>query len=420
MTATTTVADLDPRFVVDFDVYEPGLPGPVDTMHERIAALRRRGPVLFSPAHGGHWLVTDYALIQEVLRDSSVYSARSINLTKITDSGEKLIPSELDPPLHTAFRKALQPLFNPTRMKALEPTIRSLVNSLIDGFAHTGRCELIADYAHEVPAAVFLALMGWPIEDGPMFTEQTDIALVGLPGKPPEESDAARVKAAGQMYEYFGAMIAERRGRSDQDDVTSAVINTLITVDGETRPLADQELCQMFYLMLIAGLHTVEGSLALAVRMLAEHPEQRQRLLDDSSLIPAAVEESLRYETTVAPARMVVKDTVLGGAPLKAGDHILTLLAGADRDPKEFADPDQMRIDRTPNRHIAFGSGAHRCIGSHLARIELQIALGELLKRIPDYRLDPDDPPITHASQVRGVVRMPLLFTPEKRASSGA
>lgn len=411
---TTTAGEVSRDRVVDFDVYEPAVPGPVDTMNDRIAELIARGPIVYSTAHGGHWVVTGYDLAQEVLRDPGTFSSSSVNLTNISD--RKQLPIELDPPVHTAFRKALQPLFSPTRMKALEPRIRRTINDLIDGFAARGECEFVAEFAHELPASVFLTLMGWPVEDGPMFTEQTDIALVGIPGATPEESDAARLTAANRMYDYFRAMVAERRGSgaADPDDVTAAVINSQLEIDGETRSLTDDELSQMFYLLLIAGLHTVQGSLAWSMMLLSEEPEQRQRLVADPSLIPAAVEEILRIETATTTGRIVTRDTELGGVRLKEGDQVLTVLGGANRDPHEFDQPDVLRIDRTPNRQLAFGSGPHRCIGSHLARLELRIALEEIHRRIPDYWLDPENPPIAHASQVRGVVSLPLKFTPER------
>ena len=169
----------------------------------------------------------------------------------------------------------------------------------------------------------------------------------------------------------------------------------------------------MFFLLLIAGLHTVQGSLAWSVLHLSARPDERQRLIDDPALLPGAVEEMLRIESAVSMGRRVTRDTELGGVKLKAGDQLLVVLAGANRDGRQFNEPDEVRIDRAPNRHLAFGSGPHRCLGSHLARIELTIALEEIHRRIPDYRLDPGQPALSHASQVRGVVKLPILFTPE-------
>jgi cytochrome P450 len=410
---TTSITEAPEHLRVDFDIYDPSLAAPVDVMQERIAELAARGPVVYSTAHGGHWLVTGYSEVHEVLRDPRTYSSYPNNLV---DAGAgKFIPLELDPPEHTAYRQALQPLFNPVRMKALEPRIRGIVNRLIDGFAARGEAEFVSEFAHELPTSVFLTLMGWPVDDAPMFSEMTDIALMGKPGATEEESNAARQEAAQRMFGYFAQVIAERRGMDEPgDDITAAIINTPLKADGGERVPTDEELSRMFFLLLIAGLHTVQGSLAWGVMHLSANPEQRRRLIDDPALVPDAVEEILRLEAAVAAGRRVTCDTELGGVRLKAGDQLLVLLAGANRDAGEFADPAAMRIDRSPNRHLAFGSGPHRCLGSHLARVELRIALEEIHRRIPDYRPDPRRPSVSHSSQVRGVVQLPIVFTPEK------
>ncbi|MEV7871592.1 cytochrome P450 [Streptomyces sp. NPDC088124] len=411
--ATEIPEHLPEHLCVDFDIYDPSVAAPVDTLQERVAELAALGPVVFSRAHGGHWLVTRYAEIHEVLRNPGTYSSHPNNLVNAGDG--KFLPLELDPPEHTPYRQALQPLFNPPRMKALEPEIRGIVHGLIDRFAGRGTCEFVEEFAHALPTAVFLALMGWPQRDASMFTECTDTALQGRPGASEEESDAARAEAAQRMFGYFAEVIAERRGRPDAgDDVTAAIINTPLRIGDTTRPLTDDELCRMFFLLLIAGLHTVQGSLAWGLTHLSANPGERRRVVDDPALVPGAVEEILRLEAAVSAGRRVTRDTELGGVRLRAGDQLLLLLNGANRDGGEFTDPDEVRVDRTPNRHLSFGSGPHRCLGSHLARIELRIALEEIHRRIPDYRIDPEDRVVSHATQVRGVVRLPLVFTPEK------
>ena len=168
----------------------------------------------------------------------------------------------------------------------------------------------------------------------------------------------------------------------------------------------------MFFLLLIAGLHTVQGSLAWAIVHLAAHPEQRDRLIADPSLVPGAVEEILRIEAAVSMGRRATKDVDFGEVRMRDGDQVLVMLCGANRDSGEFERPDDVDVERFPNRHLSFGSGPHRCIGSHLARIELKIALEELHRRIPDYRPDPDDPPVVLPSQVRGFQSLPIRFTP--------
>ena len=413
---TTSLTSVPEHLRTDFDIYDPALTIPTDTVNDRVRALAEQSPLVYSPRYGGHWIVTRYAEIHEVLRNPQTFSSHPNNL--VPHGAGKFLPLELDPPEHTAFRKALQPLFNPARMRALEPRIREIVNELIDGFAARGSAEYISEFARELPARVFLALMDWPLDDAPMFTQATDTTLRGVPGGTEEEGNAAREAAAQQLFGYFAGVVADRRARGPEaadnsGDITAKIVHQRIELDGELRALTDEELCNMFFLLLIAGLHTVTGTLAWSVLHLADRPDERQRLIDDPSLVPAAVEEMLRIEAAVSPGRRVRHDTTLGGVELKEGDQLLLVLAGANRDGREFADPDVVRVDRTPNRHLSFGSGPHRCLGSHLARIEVQLVFEELHKRIPDYRIDPSTPVVSHPSQVRGVLELPILFTPE-------
>ena len=400
------------NLVVDFDIYDQSLAQPVDTVQERVAELAGKGPVVYSTAHGGHWIVTRYKEIHEVLRDAETFSSYPNNLVTGPGGMGKFIPIELDPPEHTGYRTALQPLFSPNRMKALTAQIRSVINDLLDGFASKGESEFIADFAHELPTRVFLALMDWPIEDAPLFTEATDVVLVGKPGASEEESQQARAVAGMQMLGYFQKMVDDRRAHPG-DDITSVLIHTEVELEDGKRLLTDEELNRMFFLLLIAGLHTVQGSLAWSIIHLVNNPDQRDAVINDDALIPTAVEEILRIEAAVVPGRCATRDVELGGVQIKKGDQLILMLCSANRDPSEFEEPDDLDLERHPNRHLSFGSGAHRCIGSHLARIELSLALEELHKRIPDYDLVDSDPPLLHASQVRGCARLPIRFTPE-------
>ncbi len=396
---------------VDFDVYDQSIAAPIDRFQERAAELAAKGPVVYSTAYGGHWIVTRYNEIHEVLRDAETFSSYPNNLVTNEAFG-KFIPIELDPPEHTGYRKALQPLFGPARMKKLTDEIRDVVNDLLDGFAAKGEAEYISEFAHELPARIFLALMDWPIEDAPLFTEATDVVLFGKPGGTEEESLEARAIAGMQMLGYFQKMVDERRANPGED-VTSQLIHTEVEMEDGLRLLTDEELNRMFFLLLIAGLHTVQGSLAWAIVHLVNNPGQRQDIIDDPDMIPTAVEEILRIEAAVVPGRRATRDVELGGMKIAEGEQLILMLCSANRDGDEFDEPDALDLTRKPNRHLAFGGGAHRCLGSHLARIELTIALEELHRRIPDYQLIESDPPVFHASQVRGCVRMPIRFTPE-------
>ncbi|WP_155927697.1 cytochrome P450 [Mycolicibacterium sp. CBMA 234] len=409
----TTTADMVPAdLVVDLDVYDPTLAVPVDVMPEKITELADKGPVVFSTAHGGHWIVTHYKEIHEVLTDTETFSSYPNNLVTPADFG-KFIPLELDPPDHTSYRRVLQPLFSPQRMKKLGEDIRVVVNELIDKFAADGEAEFISAFAHELPARVFLALMDWPVEDAPLFSEATDAILFGKPGGTEEESQQAIMAASLTVAGYFSTVIADRRGKTG-DDVTTTLVNTEVELPDGNRLLNDEELFRMFFLLLMGGLHTVQGSLAWSVVHLTKNPQQRDAILADPSLIPKAVEEILRIEAAVIPGRRATRDVLLGGVQIAKDDQLITPLCAANWDAQEFGNPEELDIERHPNRHLSFGAGPHRCLGSHLGRIELVIALEELHRRIPDYQLVDSDRPEFHATQVRGCKRMPITFTPEK------
>ncbi len=410
---TMSIGRVPPNLIVDFDVYDPGLAAPKDVMQEKVAELAALGPVVYSNHYGGHWIVTHYKEAHQVLTDPQTFSSYPNNLVTNELLG-KFIPLELDPPEHTAYRKALQPLFSPQRMKALTDKIRGVVNDLIDGFADKGEVEFVSEFAHELPARIFLALMDWPLADAPLFSKATDTILFGKPGGTEEESNQARMEAGFQMFGYFQNVVEQRRSNPGED-VTSKLIHTEVDFLDGTRLLTDEELNRMFFLLLIGGLHTVKGSLCWGVWHLAQRPEIRDRIVADPSLIPTAVEEILRYEAAVVPGRRATRDVELGGVKIAKDDQLIIMLCGVNRDGAEFPEPLKFDIERQPNRHLSFGAGPHRCLGSHLGRIELNVAFTELHRRIPDYQLVESDPPVWHSSQVRGCVRLPITFTPERK-----
>ncbi len=403
-------AGLREHLIVDFDVYDLRLADPVDTMQERVAELAAKGPIVYSTAHGGHWVVTHYDEIHQILTDPQTFCSFPNNIANPPEFG-KFIPLELDPPEHTAYRQALQPLFSPQRMKRLGDDIRAVVNELIDAFSPKGEAEFISEFAHELPARVFLSLMDWPLEDAPLFTEATDAVLFGKPDGTAEESAEVRMNAAMTVAGYFHGVIADRRANPG-DDATSALVNTEVSLPDGARLLTDEELFRMFFLLLMGGLHTVQGSLAWAIVHLVHNPMQRDRIVAEPALIPKAVEEILRIEAAVVPGRRATCDVDVGGVRIAKDDQLILMLCSANRDAAQFEEPNRLDITRTPNRHLSFGAGPHRCLGSHLGRVELNIALEELHRRIPDYQLVESDPPVFHSTQVRGCVRMPITFTP--------
>ncbi|HEY9564490.1 MAG TPA: cytochrome P450 [Nocardioides sp.] len=393
-----------PEIHYDFDIHDPEA---VDGVYDTYAEMRGKCPVAHSPKYGGHFVATSYEDIQEVLRNPGIYSSRTINVPDSIGQDGEMIPIQIDPPDHTTYRGIINPLFSPKRMRDLEPQIRDIATELLDEMLTEKKVDFIEAFAREFPSRVFLALMGWDLADAPKLNEWTDIMVLGKPGASEEENEAVREAAGMEVYAYFAEMIDERmENPSDSEDITQILINS--TFDG--RELTQFEILNILLLFMIGGLHTVQGQLAHTVIFMAENPEVRKQLVEDLDLVPSAVEEMLRYESAVCPAREITEDTELNGVAIKAGDKILIPFAAANRDPEQFEDPDSVDLTREPNPHLAFGAGNHRCVGSHLARLELRVAFEEIHTRMPDYRLDPEDPPVRHLSQVKGVVRLPLII----------
>lgn len=401
-----TERSIPPELVVDFDIHDDEL---TPKVYERYEELRQACPVAWSNSHGGHWVVTRYADIHEVAHCPEIFSNQPVAIPPNLGQDQPLIPLEVDPPDHTNYRQILTPLFGPVRMQALEPQIRSLVNELIDGFAARGECDFIEEFARPLPTAVFLRLMGWPQEDAPRLLKWTYDIIEGKPGGTDEESNEVRTAAGMEVYTYFAELL-DQAVENPGDDIISQLTRASFDQERELTPF---EVLNIVFIVMLGGLHTVTGTLGNSIIYLAEHPEQRHRLVEDPALTASAVEELLRWESIVAPARRVTAPVTIGGVPMEVGDRVLLALGSAGRDPGEFDHADEVIFDRTPNRHLAFGSGAHRCLGSHLARIELRVALEELHRRLPDYELVPEDPPRLKLHQVKGVERLTLRFAPE-------
>jgi cytochrome P450 len=319
-----------------------------------------------------------------------------------------LIPLEIDGEDHRKWRRLLDPLFAPKRVILLEESVRQLAKELIDGFAPNGEAELYEDFCVPLPCLTFLRLVGAPVTDLDFFIEFKD-GVIHPAGDSKEEMEANMIVSAGKIYEYFVGFLADKRANADhQDDVIASLIKS--EVDGE--PITDLTLVNILFLLLFAGLDTVTSAMSLAFVWLGQHPSERQRLIDDKSLIPAAVEEIMRYESPVPSGiRYAAEEIDLGdGLVIKAGQAIHASWAAANVDPTFFDDPLTPNFDRPRKDHMVFASGMHRCLGSHLARLEMRLALEELLGRIPDYTVGPEDSLVYDNVAVRMVKRLPITF----------
>jgi cytochrome P450 len=348
---------------------------------------------------------TDY-----VLRHHEVFSSRiDMNLGNV----RPLIPLNVDPPMHSKYRKLLDPLFAPRRMDEQEEDITRRVNGFIDAFVDRGECNFTEEFAELFPSSVFLGLMGLPEDEMRMFLRMRDGIL--HPEKWDEnalvdvEARTAVMNAAGQeVYDYFGALVDERRARPADDIITRFVTTE---IDGEK--LTRDDILDICFLMLIAGLDTVSDTLTCAYAFLATHPEHRRILVADPELIPTAVEELLRWESPVpsgVPRLAVCPVDLPSGVRVDEGTAVMPNYGAANLDPALFDDPLDVRFDRANNPHIAFGAGVHRCLGSHLARRELRVTLREWHRRIPEYRIKPGHERLEYPPGLRHVKDLTLVW----------
>jgi cytochrome P450 len=324
-----------------------------------------------------------------------------------------LIPLNIDPPKHGTYRKILDPLFAPKRMEEMSGDITGRANRFIDEFIDRGECNFTDEFAEQFPSAVFLGLMGMPWDELHTFLGLRDGILRPERYDPMAATDPmARMNVVNEwgqkVYEYFNIALDEREA-NPTGDVLSHFISA--EVDGET--MNREEILDLCFLFLIAGLDTVSDSLTCMWAFLATHPEHRRQIAENPAIIPAAVEEMLRWESPVpyGVPRVATRDVELpNGVHLTAGTAVTVAYGGANVDPVEFPDGTVVRFDREHNRHIAFGGGVHRCLGSHLARRELRIALAEWHRRIPDYAIKPGHENLEFPPGLRHVKDLTLVW----------
>jgi cytochrome P450 len=346
--------------------------------------------------------------VEEAFRHPDVFaSTEAVDLQNV----RPLIPLSIDPPEHKKYRKLLDPLFAPRAMAELEQPVAELANELMDAFDGQDEIDFATSFSIPLPSQVFLTLLGLPLGELPTFLAMKDGIIrphwvVGCEQAAPE-AIAHQKQTAMSIYEYFETVLDERSAEP-RDDLVSRFLAS--EIDGQR--LTREDILDICFLFLIAGLDTVTASLDCMFAFLAQHPDHRRQIVDDPSIIPTAVEELLRWETPVMGVmRLTTQDTELGGCPVGAGQHVTLMLGSANTDDVEFGDGDVVRFDREPNRHLAFGGGVHRCLGSHLARQELRVALREWHKRHPDYSVKPGVE-LEYTTGIRSIDEFPMVLRP--------
>lgn len=399
MTDTTPVEHWD----TDFDIMNPAyVADPFSIWDE----LRKTCPVAHTDRRGSTWLPTRYQDVVDLAHDVEHFS--SAEITVIPFEGEVpedpvlpygVPPISADPPLHTWTRRLLLPWFSHHRVASYEATTRELCIKLVDGFIDRGTADAAGDYAQQIPVRVIAGILGVPAELSDTFTGWVRDVL--------EFADDPELRLRGMegLITFFIEEVGRRKTQPGED-----LLSYLLHSEVDGLPVEESVVLGVAALVLIAGVDTTWSAIGSSLWHLATHPEDSDRLIAGPDAMPLAIEELLRAYSPVTMARLVTEDVVFEGCPMRAGDKVLMNFPGANRDPEAFEDADRVILDRALNRHVAFGSGIHRCAGSNLARMELRVALEEWLRRIPTFRLAEGDEVTWAGGQVRGPRHVPVVF----------
>ncbi len=389
------------HWATEFDHFDPDYAADPFAVWDE---LRTACPVARSDRFRDMLVPTRHADIEAVARDTATWSSRSplvADFGSMADFGILAPPISSDPPYHTSFRKLLLPFFSPQRMEALRPAIEEHCDALIDALGEAGVCDAAVDYAQHIPVHVITLLLGIPREDGELFRSWIhDLLEVG-----PTDIEQAAIGLFG-FGDYLSQQIQRRLDEGMGDDLISFLLQAQL--DG--RALSADEVFGGCLLLLVAGIDTTWSAIGASLWHLAANPADQQRLRAEPDLLPTAIEELLRAYAPVTMAREAAVDTELGGCPVRAGQPLLLPFPAANRDPALFDRADEVLLDRSPNRHVAFGVGIHRCLGSHLARLEVTVAVERFLARVERFELADEGTVRWSAGQVRGPRELPLTL----------
>jgi cholest-4-en-3-one 26-monooxygenase len=411
----STLADVvTPVDLSDSRSFVPGVP------HSYLAYLRRHDPVHWQEeaAGPGFWAVTRYADCVTVNREWERFSsaARGTMPFEMPDEDieqQGLMMLNMDPPLHTRYRRLVNKGFTPRIVRDLEESIHRQADTILDEVIEAGEADFVTQISAELPLRVIAELLGVPPEDRHRMFEWSN-RMVG--NEDPEyqlEADMA-LAAAAELYAYAAALFGHKRADPHQD-----LMSVLTTVEVEGEQLSDLELELFFLLLTVAGNETTRNLMSGAMHAFFQHPDQWQRLLADRELLETGVEEMLRFVSPVMNfRRTAMADTELGGTPIAAGDKVVFFHVSANRDEEVFTDPDAFDVARSPNPHMAFGGGGpHFCLGANLARMEIRVMFEHLLDRLPDIR-QAGDVQRLQSQFINGVKHLPVTFTPSARIAS--
>jgi cytochrome P450 len=391
----------------EYDHYDPAFA--LDP-HADYATLRAVCPVARTDSYGGFYVLSRFEDIEAVYKEPENFSSFPTDTPPTPGHERPLIPLEVDPPDHLHYRRIVDHHFGPKFIKTLEPAMRDYAAGLVGTMVEKREFDFIAEFAEPYPSAVFLNLIGIEFDTGlrDQLCQWSGAILhtttTGAQHGDIQAQQAVRTQAAKNLYRFLRG-VYERRLEERGEDFISILIDADFA--GE-RKLSREEILEYAYVVVLAGLDTVTTAIGFSFLHLARRPDLQDRIAADPSLIPSAVEEFLRYEAIVHAGRTVIQPRELSGVKLCPGDRLAVPLAAAHRDPEAFDRPDEIILDRQPNRHIAFGAGNHRCLGSHLARLELRVAFEEIFQRIPRFSIPEGAGLQAHGGQTRSLATLPF------------
>lgn len=401
---TPQPAHVPDHLVREIDMYAPD--GIERGYHEAWLALQRPDvpELVWTPFTGGHWIATRGDIVREIYSDPERFSSEVIFLPKEAGENYSMVPTRMDPPEHTPYRKVLDKGLNPAQMRRVEDKVRQAAIELIEPIAARGQCEFSNDYARVFPIKVFMTMCDLPMADVPLLSRFA-AQMTRPDGATPEEMARSLGDAQKGFDDYVAPIIDARRGGSGDD-----LITTMVNGDINGAPIARDKAIGLISLLMLAGLDTVVNFLSFFMIHLARHPELVEELRSDPVLMLRGVEEMFRRFPVVAEARMVARDLSYRGVELKRGDMILVPTTMHGLDAAENPDPLTLDLDRKRISHSTFGGGPHRCAGLHLARMEVTTTIQEWLKRIPVFRLADGAQPVYHSGIVAAVDNVPLIW----------
>ena len=397
------LAALAERMTTQFDHFDPSL------MHDPYPvyrAIRQRCPVPSSEAYGGFKALLGYQDICAAATAPRRFASRHGTTIPWLGNPLPVVPIEADPPEHMGYRSLIAPLFAKSRTAALESTIRRMVTEAIDEFIGVGTADLAHDLAHPIPPVVLALFIGLPQEDWLDFKDWVERILTTSAAGDMEGLFAV----VGELLAYFQRWFEARRDNAGDDFATLALQGRI-----EGRALTPEEMLGYAFVLAVAGHETATSGIGNMLLQLGKHPDVRDQLLADRSLIPRAVEEFLRVDSPITGfARTVEAEAVdIGGTTLQPGEKVMLMWGAGNHDERQFPEPDRIKLDRATNRHLAFGHGSHRCLGAPLARLQMRVVLEEVLSRVPDYEIAGE---VTRTvGMTHGVNSMPVRFTPVGR-----